>query len=79
MTSRETARIIEELSNAERMLLAQDLWDSVSDDPDAWALTAEQRKELNRRVKAFRERKAKGNAAGSAWGQMKRRTLSRGK
>ena len=77
MTSRETARIIGELSNAERILLAQDLWDSVSDDPDAWALTGAQRQEVDRRVKAYRRRKVQGAATGSTWAQVKRRIRSR--
>jgi putative addiction module component (TIGR02574 family) len=79
MTSRETSRIISELSNAERIMLAQDLWDSIADVPEAWTLTAEQRKELNRRVKAYRNRNAKGETAGASWAQVKRRILARRK
>jgi putative addiction module component (TIGR02574 family) len=79
MTARDTADIINHLSSAERILLAQDLWDSVSDDPDLWALTAEQRRELQRRVKAYRARKAKGGQAGLSWSQVRRRIRARRK
>lgn len=79
MTSRETARIIDELTGAERLQLAMDLWDSVSDDADAWELTPAQRKELDRRVKAYRKRKTNGEPAGLTWAQAKRRILAQRK
>ena len=44
-----------ELSVAERIELAQDLWDSVSEVPDSLELTAEQRAELTRRIEAHRK------------------------
>jgi putative addiction module component (TIGR02574 family) len=41
------------LSPAERVLLAQDLWDSIVDEPDAWTLTDEQRALLDERLAAL--------------------------
>jgi putative addiction module component (TIGR02574 family) len=61
------------LSSAERILLAQELWDSAADDADAWELTPEQSRELQRRVTAFESRRAKGERSGSSWAQVKRR------
>jgi len=43
-----------ELSAAERILLAQDLWDSVAAESDQVALTPSQREELKRRLLAHR-------------------------
>ena len=43
------------LSAAERILLAQDLWDSVVGEPDAWQLSEAQRAELDRRLDAYRK------------------------
>jgi putative addiction module component (TIGR02574 family) len=61
------------MSSAERILLAQDLWDSVADDSDAWELTPQQKRELDRRLKAYRARKASGKSAGASWSEVKRR------
>lgn len=38
------------LSPAERIQLAQDLWDSILDEPEAVPLTEEQHQELDRRL-----------------------------
>jgi putative addiction module component (TIGR02574 family) len=40
------------LSVAERMQLAQDIWDSIASDPDAIEVTPAQRAELDRRLAA---------------------------
>lgn len=39
-----------QLSEAERIQLAQDLWDSIPADSEALSLTDEQRRELDRRL-----------------------------
>lgn len=61
------------MSSAERILFVQDLWDSVADDPNAWELTTQQKRELDRRLKAYRTRKTRGKAAGASWQEVKRR------
>ena len=43
------------LSPAERIQLAQDLWDSIPEDSDALPLTEEQRRELERRLAAHEQ------------------------
>lgn len=62
-----------QLSSAERILLAQDLWDSVAEDADAWDLTPQQRRELDRRIKSYRARKEEDKSIGASWEQVKRR------
>ena len=48
-----TATEIRKLSLAERILLLEDMWDSIADKPDAWELIDEQKDELDRRVSAY--------------------------
>lgn len=43
-----------QLTVAERIQLAEDLWDSISEAPEILSLTDAQRKELERRLKAYR-------------------------
>jgi putative addiction module component (TIGR02574 family) len=43
------------LTPAERILLAEDLWDSVASHPDVVPVTDEQRQELDRRLESFRQ------------------------
>jgi len=62
-----------ELSPAERIQLAEDIWDSVVAAPEALALTAIQKKELDRRLAACR----RNPDAGSPWADFKKRILSR--
>lgn len=46
---------IRQLSVAERLLLVEEIWDSISDQPDSWTLSPEQRAELERRAAANRD------------------------
>lgn len=78
MTRKTLLEELESLSAAERILLAQDLWDSVAADPEAWELTPAQRRELTRRLRAFRDRRGKGPAGGATWKQVRSR-IQRGK
>lgn len=71
MTKRITLADILELSAAERILLAQDLWDSVVDEPDAWSLSESQQAELDRRLEAYR--KSPASDRGSSWQAVKDR------
>lgn len=43
------------LTPAERILLAEDLWDSVASHPEVVPVTDEQRQELDRRLETFRQ------------------------
>jgi len=63
------------LSKAERILLAERIWDSVADQSDAPALTGEQAAELDRRLARLR----RTGPRGSAWPVVKKRILRRRK
>lgn len=45
---------IRKLPVEERLRLAEDIWESIRDDPDSLPLTEAQRRELDRRLAAFR-------------------------
>ena len=73
MTRKSLLDELAKLSAAERLLLAQDLCDSVADEPEALELSPEHLRELKRRLAAYRERKKKGAPSGSAWDEVKAR------
>jgi putative addiction module component (TIGR02574 family) len=59
------------LSPAERILLAEELWDSVTDEQDAPPLNSAQMEELHRRLAAA----DRGETTYSSWPDAKRRIL----
>lgn len=61
------------LSVPERIILVEDIWDSVSEVPDAVILTEDQKMELDRRLDAYH----KNPGEGSPWGEVKARIRSR--
>jgi putative addiction module component (TIGR02574 family) len=67
----ESARSIslEGLSVAERILLVEEIWDSIASDQEALEITQEQKDELDQRLAAH---EADPNA-GSSWEQVKAR------
>jgi len=62
------------LTVAERILLVQDIWDSIANLPEAVELTKAQRQELDARLEAYH----RDSTAGSAWDVVKSR-ISQGK
>lgn len=60
------------LSVPERIRLAQEIWDSVVEVPEAVELTPEQAEEIDRRLSAYE----KDPAQGSPWPDVKKRILS---
>ena len=62
---------IQELSISEKVLLAQELWDSVIFDQGALDITPDQRDELDRRLSEF---ELDGDQ-GSSWSEVKGRIL----
>jgi len=62
---------IQELSNSEKVVLAQELWDSVAIDQQALDLSQEQINELNQRLTQFEM----DEEAGTSWPDVKRRIL----
>ena len=61
------------LSVPERIILVEDIWDSVSEVPDAVVLTEEQKSELDRRLDAYH----KNPGEGSPWNDVRERIRSR--
>jgi len=61
------------LSVPERIILVEDIWDSVSEVPDAVVLTEEQKAELDRRIDAYH----KNPGEGSPWSEVRTRIRSR--
>lgn len=61
------------LSVPERILLVEDIWDSVVEVPDIVPLTEEQKKELARRLDAYHTNPAEG----SPWEVVRERIRSR--
>lgn len=62
-----------ELSVAERILLVEDIWDSIAEAPETLPLTAAQKEELNRRLAAYHQ----DSSAGSPWHEVVARIKSR--
>ncbi len=58
---------IQELSQSERILLAEKLWDSVADNQDSLEVTAAQEKILEERLAAYK----KSPNEGSSWEEVK--------
>jgi len=56
-----------ELTIAERIQLAEDIWDSVAAFPEAIPLTDAQKEELNRRLQAYAENPNEG----ISWDELK--------
>jgi putative addiction module component (TIGR02574 family) len=60
-----------QLSVAERIQLAEDIWDSIAVFPDALEITTEQRQELDRRLQAL----AQNPKEGISWSELKANLL----
>lgn len=61
-----------ELPVSERVKLVQSIWDSIAEVPEAVELTEAQRRELDRRLKAYE----RDPEAGSPWSEVRARILS---
>ncbi|MBI2440051.1 MAG: addiction module protein [Lentisphaerae bacterium] len=61
------------LSVPERILLVEDIWDSVAEAPDAVSLTPEQKLELDRRLEAYHQ----DPNSGSPWPMVRERIRKR--
>lgn len=58
-----------QLSIAERIQLAEDIWDSIAAFPEALPLTDKQREELDRRLQAYSQNPSEG----ISWDDLKER------
>lgn len=63
---------IEKLSISERILLVEEIWDSIAASPDEVPVSQAQQEELDRRVQAYRE----NPEGGRSWDQVKARMKS---
>ena len=61
------------MSVPERILLVEDIWDSVAEIPDIVPLTEDQKKELDRRLDAYHS----NPTVGSPWEMVKERIRNR--
>jgi len=61
-----------QLSIAERIQLAEDIWDSIAAFPEAVPLTNEQKQELDRRLQAY----AQNPDEGISWDELKEKRNS---
>jgi len=68
---------IAKLSVAERIQLAEDLWDSVAADTGDLPLTDAQKAELDRRSEALDRDAAEGRALGVPWDEVLRQLRAR--
>ena len=60
---------ISNLSVSEKILLVEELWDSIARSPEKISLTKEQKEELDRRLEEYH----KDPEAGSSWEEVKDR------
>lgn len=60
---------IDQLSVAQRILLVEEIWDSIADEAAAIPLTEAQRQDLQRRITAYEANRK----AGSSWEEVKAR------
>ena len=60
---------IDQLSSAERLLLAEEIWDSIGEEENAARITDAQREDLQRRIAEYEA----NPKAGSSWEEVKAR------
>lgn len=73
MSSALKALGIDRLSVAERILLVEEIWDSIAEEEEAVSLTEGQRQDLQRRIAAYEA----NPKAGSSWEEVKARLQGR--
>lgn len=64
---------IDRLSVAERILLVEEIWDSIAEEPEQPPLTEAQKQDLQRRLAAYKA----NPKAGSSWEEVKARVRER--
>ncbi len=58
------------LSIAERILLVEEIWDTIAEENQAFELTDAQKQELDRRLEWVKGNAAQGRAAGRTWDEI---------
>jgi putative addiction module component (TIGR02574 family) len=69
MEGSQTTEEIKKLSVAERIMIVEEIWDSIAADQESLKITEAQRSELDRRLDAYYA----SPEDGSPWGEVKRR------
>jgi putative addiction module component (TIGR02574 family) len=69
MEQTEAFREIKKLSVAERILLIEEIWDSIVAEQQSLEITEDNRRELNRRLEAYQTSPEEG----SSWDEVKQR------
>lgn len=69
MTGSRIPSEVEALSVAERILLVEEIWNSIAEEQEAVEVTPAQREELDRRLEAHRAAPGEG----TSWEEVKRR------
>lgn len=59
------------LSIPERILLVEEIWDTIAEENQAFELTESQKRELDRRLASMRNNTAQGSAIGRTWDEIK--------
>jgi putative addiction module component (TIGR02574 family) len=62
---------IKQLTVAERLLIVQEIWDSIAEDQESLPITEAQRDELDKRLEAYRAAPEQG----SSWEEVKNRVV----
>ncbi len=73
MSQANAAFPFENLSIAERILLVEQIWDSIAAEQESWEITQAQRDELDRRIADYEA----NPQAGSSWEEVKKRLQGR--
>ncbi|MBI4963691.1 MAG: addiction module protein [Desulfomonile tiedjei] len=71
MTQSEIAGEIKQLTVAERLLLVQEIWDSIVADQESLPVTEAQKKELDKRLESY----LAAPQEGSSWEEVKQRVM----
>jgi len=59
------------LSIPERILLVEEIWDSIAEENQAFELTDAQKRELDRRLESARANAGQGRTIGRSWDEIK--------
>lgn len=59
------------LSIPDRILLVEEIWDSIAEENQAFELTDTQKQELDRRLESARANASQGRAIGRTWDEIK--------
>ena len=59
------------LSISDRILLVEEIWDTIAEENQAFELTDAQKRELDRRLESVRNTAGQGRAIGRTWDEIK--------